>query len=338
MKTKKSLALMTSFRNPDLAKKFQESANKKVYIDDFIKDFLSQFISPDTKTAYIRDLKNFFDFLRSGDVVITHPDQILAFHFQAYRDEMMAGGYASATINRRLVSIRSFLKWSMAANLITFNPLDMVKLPKVQTESPTVAFDDKEVVKMIQCPDEFTHRGRTHRLAIVLLFNLGLRRSELINAKMGDIFEDRGHVVMSIRGKGDKVRLMPLNNYVQKEIEKYIVALAKVNVVLLSDDYILQTSDQGRKNKIPMDGSTVYRIINRYANRLGIKKSVSPHSCRATVISHLLDTQNKSIRDVATFAGHANINTTERYDKRRDNLDKSAAYDVSYDEEEDKGA
>nr|MBA3754841.1 tyrosine-type recombinase/integrase [Nitrosomonas sp.] len=92
--------------------------------------------------------------------------------------------------------------------------------------------------------------------------------------------------------------------------------------------------DKGRKNDIPIDGSTIYRLINKYAKSLGINKRVSPHSCRATVISHLLDTKGRSIRDVASFAGHANITTTERYDKRRGNLDHSAAYSVGFEDEE----
>lgn len=83
-----------------------------------------------------------------------------------------------------------------------------------------------------------------------------------------------------------------------------------------------------------MDGSTVYRIIRKYAAHCGINKNVSPHSCRATVISHLLDTAQTPIRDVAIFAGHSNITTTERYDKRREALDKSAAYQVDYTKKE----
>jgi integrase len=71
-------------------------------------------------------------------------------------------------------------------------------------------------------------------------------------------------------------------------------------------------------------------MINKYAKQCGIDKKVSPHSCRATVISHLLDTQKTPIRDVAIFAGHSKITTTERYDKRRESLDNSAAYDVDY--------
>jgi integrase len=166
---------------------------------------------------------------------------------------------------------------------------------------------------------------------MVLLFNLGLRRRELINIKMIDMFPDRGHVVLRVKGKGDKTRILPLSDYVLLEIRNYLNVLEKLQVYLDADDYLLQTSgNSASKNKIPVDGSTIYRTINKYAKNLGINKRVSPHSCRATVISHLLDTQHQAIRDVATFAGHSNITTTERYDKRRLNLDKSAAYEVNY--------
>ncbi len=328
MAKKNSNALTINF-NPDLAKKFQEASQKKTNIKDFIQEFLVQFLSPDTKTAYIKDLKFFFDFLNSGNVIISHPKEIESYHFQLYRDHLMERGLSSATINRRLVCIRSFMKWAIAAKLMDHNPLDTVKLPKVQTESPTVAFDDHEVALMISAPDSTTHRGRTHRLVMVLLFHLGLRRSELTHIKMHQFAQDRGHVVLRIHGKGDKVRLVPINKHVQDEIQTYVNSLKNHDIELGSEDYLLQT-EVNKKNTKPMDGSTIFRVIEKYARIAGITKDVSPHSCRATVISHLLDTQNTAIRDVATFAGHANITTTERYDKRRKNLDKSAAYQVDF--------
>lgn len=329
--TKKSTELSTRY-NPELARKFQEASERKTEIQDFIHEFLVQFLSEDTKTAYIKDLKFFFDFLSSGNVHIHHPKNIQSFHFQLYRDHLMEKGLASATINRRLVCIRSFIKWAVAAKFMDHNPLDTVKLPKVQTESPTVAFDDQEVLQMINAPDITTHKGRCHRLIMVLLFNLGLRRSELISIKMFQFFQDRGHTVLRIHGKGDKVRLVPMNTFVQNEISVYVDHLRSQGVELGGEDFLLQTG-LSKKNESPMDGSTIYRIIGRYAKGLGINKAVSPHSCRATVISHLLDTVQTPIRDVATFAGHANITTTERYDKRRKNLDKSAAYQVDYEQE-----
>jgi site-specific recombinase XerD len=328
MSKKNSNALTVNY-DADLARKFQEASQKKTSIQDFIQEFLAHFLSKDTKTAYINDLKIFFDFLSSGNESICHPRDIESYHFQLYRDHLMERGLASATINRRLVCIRSFIKWAVAARLMDHNPLDMVKLPKVQTESPTVAFDDDEVTKMINAPDTETHKGRTHRLVMVLLFHLGLRRSELTNIRMQQFVNDRGHIVLRIHGKGDKIRPIPINKHVQSEIQNYVDYLMTFGVELEEKDYLLQT-ELKKKNDRPMDGSTIFRIIERYARAVGITKSVSPHSCRATVISHLLDTQNTAIRDVATFAGHANITTTERYDKRRKNLDKSAAYQVNF--------
>ena len=327
--SKKDTNALTLNYNADLARKFEEASKKKSDIQDFIREFLVQFLSEDTKTAYIKDLKFFFDFLKSGNVVISHPSDIQSYHFQIYRDHLMERGLSSATINRRLVCIRSFMKWAIAAKLIDHNPLDTVKLPKVQTESPTVAFDDEEVVRMINAPDTTTHKGRTHRLVMVLLFHLGLRRSELTNIRMHQFTHDRGHLILRIHGKGDKTRLIPINQDVNEEIQHYIQTLKAKGVDLGAEDFLLQTEDK-KKNDKPIDGSTIFRVIDRYAKKLGINKSVSPHSCRATVISHLLDTQHAQIRDVATFAGHSNITTTERYDKRRKNLDKSAAYQVDF--------
>lgn len=328
MGKKDSKALTVNY-NPELARKFQEASQKKSDIQDFINEFLVQFLSEDTKTAYIKDLKFFFDFLRSGNVTIAHPKEIQSYHFQLYRDHLIERGLASATINRRLVCIRSFMKWAIAAKLADHNPLDTVKLPKVQTESPTVAFDDEEVSRMIGAPDTTTHRGRVHRLVMVLLFHLGLRRSELTNIKMHQFGEDRGHYILRIHGKGDKVRLVPINQHVHDEIKNYLQSLQNKGIELGSEDYLLQT-ETNKRNVRPMDGSTIFRVIGKYAKEVGITKAVSPHSCRATVISHLLDTKHTAIRDVATFAGHANITTTERYDKRRKNLDKSAAYHVDF--------
>ncbi len=341
MSKKKSTALTTTSSqnipdihgrvqiNEELAKKFAEASQKKTNIEDFMNEFLMQFLSPDTKTAYMKDLKFFFDFLRSGDVSVTHPNQIQSFHFGLYRDHLIEKGLASATVNRRLVCIRSFMKWSVAARLIDHNPLDVIKLPKIQTESPTLAFDDEEVVRMLSAPDTKTHKGALHRVSMALLFNLGLRRSELTHIRLMDFAKERGHTVLRIHGKGDKVRLIPINEIMHSEIQRYLDHLKDNNVILDFEDYLLQT-DLKNKNDKPIDGSTIYRIIEKYAKNLGINKRVSPHSCRATVISHLLDTQLAPIRDVAIFAGHANITTTERYDKRRQNLKNSAAYQVDY--------
>lgn len=315
----------------DLFKKFQQAENSNTHIQDFITDFLGQFISKQTQKAYVTDLTLFFKFLKKGGLFVSHPNQIKGAHFQFYRDDLLEKGYASASINRKLVAVRSFIKWSMAQKLIDHNPLDIVKLPKVQTEAPTIAFDDTEVVEMLASPDLATKKGQMHKLVIHLLFSLGLRRSELVQIRVSHIYQERGHYVVKIKGKGNKDRHLPLSQDVIRALKSYMDAMANFNIEFEPDDFLIQSNSNGKNSK-PMDGSTVYRIIERYAKKCGINKKVSPHSCRATAISHLLDTQKTPIRDVAIFAGHSKITTTERYDKRREGLDNSAAYDINYED------
>lgn len=325
----KNYSPLTTSIDQDLAKKFEKASQKKLNIQDFIDDFICQFISDQTKKAYINDLVFFFNFLKMGDVIITCPSQIKGHHFQFYRDHLIEKEYSSATINRKLVAIRSFIKWAMACKILDHNPLDVVKLPKVQTKDPTLAFDDHEVIKMIYAPDLSAKKGHMHKLVMCLLFSLGLRRSELVNIKVKDIYKERNHFVVKIKGKGDKDRHLPLNNKLIEVIDDYIHSLKRHNIFLEQEDYLIQSCAKFKNSK-PMNGSTVYRIIEKYAKICKINKRVSPHSCRATAISHLLDTQNTPIRDVAIFAGHSKITTTERYDKRREGLDNSAAYKVNY--------
>jgi site-specific recombinase XerD len=340
MKKKESLVIVQNSNltkqldnyNENLANKFKKARQSSTNISDFLTEFLGQFISPQTKKAYVKDLEFFFSFLASGAEYIEHPNQIDAHHFQFYRDDMIERGLASATINRRLVSIRSFMKWALASKIIDHNPLNVVKLPKVETETPTLAFDDHEVVSMIACPDILTKKGNSHRLVLVLLFSLGLRRSELVHIRCEDFYTERGHYVLKIRGKGGKERHLPIADYVANEVKDYLDRLKGFSIELSDKDFLIQSVAK-YKNEVPMDGSTVFRIVNRYKDILGINKRVSPHSCRATAISHLLDTQKTSIRDVAIFAGHSKITTTERYDKRRKGLDDSAAYHVDYNQE-----
>jgi integrase/recombinase XerD len=293
---------------------------------DFVREFILQFVSLQTQKAYAKDLKFFFEFLAKGGLNLNHPEQIQAHHFRLYRDSLIENDYSSATINRRLVCIRSFIKWCIGAGLMKHNPLDQIKLPKTQTQNPTLAFSDEEVNRMLEAPEN-NRRGRMHRLAMLFLFNLGLRRSELTQIQIKDFYQDRGHHVLSIKGKGAKLRDMPLPASLINEIEQYSNSLKIEGIDLDPTDYLFFS---GKKPNKPIDGSTVFRIINRYAKKLGINKRVSPHSCRATAISHLLDTQNTPMRDVAIFAGHSKITTTERYDKRRKGLDDNAAYKVNY--------
>ncbi len=331
-KTSKDIVLVQNSitKNKSLEEKFQKAKTKILGFDDFLHEFLNSFVSKQTRSSYMKDLQMFFEFIHSGGDKIISPEDIKSYHFSLYRDWMIEQNYAPATINRRLVCIRSFMKWSLSQGLISINPLDAIKLPKVQTVTPTQAFTDDEAKRMIASPNIAEFQGSTHRIVLILLFYLGLRRAEITKIRWKDITKERHHTVIKVITKGAKIRFVPIPPTVMNELEEYKARLENFYKSKVKDtEFIIQTSKKSLSEK-PMDGSTVYRIVSRYAKRLGINKKVGAHSCRATVISHLLDTQKSTMREVADFAGHEQITTTQRYDKKRKGLDENPVYKIDF--------
>ena len=274
--------------------------------------FVENFPSVNTRTSYVRDLQDFVNFAGSDETAWTLKQ------FIDYRDDI-ATRMTPATVNRKVCSVRSFLDWCRSQGRITINVAEAVKLPKIQVREPTLAFTDREVVRIVKAPNRATLKGATHGLILSLLFQLGVRRSEIVNIRCADLRSDRGQMVLTIYGKGQKSRELPISDELMAEITAYKQKWADIGETFNSTDFL-----------IPVGAGTVYRIVKRYAKAVGIDRRVGAHSCRATAISHLLDTQKVPIRDVADFAGHSSINTTAGYDKKRKGILDSAAPKVNY--------
>lgn len=294
--------------------------------NNLILEFLANFTSEATRRAYYKDLKQFFVRYNvpNGDFsYITLPMLI------NYRESLKAGGSSPATVNRKISTIKSLLNWAVERGALSASPAASLRLEKPSQVLPTLAFTDEEVRIIMEKTDD-SYYGYLHRLMLTLLFNLGLRRSELVNIRVGDVYEDRGVKVLKVRGKGGKQRILPLTAEVYETITDYIAKYeTNAQDTLYPTDYLLQ-SLTCEKNNQPMNPASVYRTVNRYAKEAGVTRRVGAHSCRATVISHLLENQ-VSPRDVADFAGHNNVNTTiSIYDKKRDGLKNSAAFKVKY--------
>lgn len=275
-----------------------------------------------TRIAYEKDLRDYAEFASTMDP--------LSFSALAqYRDALIASS-APSTVVRKFSAVKSFFAFLASEGHLHTNPAMNLRVPKARIIEHTEAFEDSEVVQILNQADVSSFAGSNHRIALVLLFNIGLRRSELVNLRLSSIQEHRGTRFLSVIGKGDKQRLIPLTDYVIAELNAYLMRHEEfTGCTMQPNDFLIQSSHLERNSK-PFNPSSVCRIVKQYARDAGITKRVSPHSCRATMISHLLEKQ-VSPRSVADLAGHSSIQTTVgSYDKKRDALSNTAAAKVSY--------
>ena len=178
-----------------------------------------------------------------------------------------------------------------------------------------------------------TRAGALHGAILCVLLHLGLRKGELIDLKMGDLDVERGIPVVKVRGKGHRVRILPITKTVQAYIEHYLFVCRRDRADKMAP---LFTPTKNPRTKVlmkPLNPNNITYLVSRYAKKAGVLKPISPHSCRATCISHALD-RKATHRSVQHLAGWSTPLMIQRYDKRREDLANSAAFLIDYGEAE----
>lgn len=278
---------------------------------EIVNKFLQQFTSLNTRKAYGNDVGSFLSFCLENNLPI---QDVRQHHVMEFLTKILDQN----TKNRKIAALKAFFRWAKVNCFLDKNPLEDVKAKSQPPTTPTEAFTDEEVRQILSIDVEDQNKAITLRL----LFLLGLRRSEITNLKVSDLQTARGHVILNVVGKGNKLRQLPLNEELYKLLTNHIQANK-----LSENHYLIGTEKSKHERKV--DESFIYRLVVQCASIIGVNRRLSPHSCRATAISHLLE-KAVPIRDVAIFAGHSSTNTTQIYDKKRDAIVNSAAKHVNY--------
>ena len=160
---------------------------------------------------------------------------------------------------------------------------------------------------------------------------MGLRKGELIGLKMGDMDEERGIPVLKVRGKGHRVRILPLTAPVKASLEHYFFACRRDRSDKEAPLFIPTKNPRTKTLLKAINPNAITYIVIRYARKAAVLKKISPHSCRATCISNALD-KRATHRAVQHLAGWSTPLMIQRYDKRREDLKNSAAFLVDYGE------
>ena len=302
-----------------------------------IPTFLANQISDHTRRSYETDLKQFFQFLEgrisAREIESLRPDHVIL--FRKYLEEGRLNGklMEKATVNRKLAVVKSFLNWLKMNQVIRDNPAQLVKgFPQTQ-ESALKGLSDDEARKILNLPNRNTRAGALHGAVLHVLLYLGLRKSELLSLKMGDLTEERGVPVIKVRGKGHRVRILPITQQVKASLEHYFFACRRDKSQAEEPLFTPTKNPFSGQLLKKMHPHAITYIVVHYAKKAGILKKISPHSCRATCISNALD-RKATQRSVQHLAGWSTPLMIQRYDKRREDLKNSAAFLVDYGAEE----
>ena len=206
------------------------------------------------------------------------------------------------TQNYYLIALRVFLKYLMKNEIQTLSP-DRIELAKIKERSLDL-ITVEELNRLLAGPNGSDLKNLRDKAILELFFSTGLRVSELVSLDR-DLNLSKGE--FSIRGKGEKVRVVFLSETARKAIKEYLAKRKDMEEAMF-----IQISIVNKKNFSRLTPRSIERIVKYYAIKAGISKKVTPHIIRHSFATDLLQ-NGADIRSVQIMLGHSNISTTQIY-------------------------
>lgn len=259
-----------------------------------------------TIKAYREDLFGLLEWLEHEQGSLPDPDALSPQDLRRFQAALSEAGYARSTISRKLASLRSFYRYAMRQGLASSNPAKPLRNPRRQRKLPMV-LTSKEVGRLLLAPPANTVAGLRDRAILETMYSAGLRVSELVGLRDGDI--DRDDQVLRVRGKGRKERISPLGSFALRAIDRYAkdrVRDPKTDALGREAPVFVNRFGRGLTTR------SVGRMLEKYIAAAELDSRTSPHTLRHSFATHLLD-RGADIRSVQELLGHKNLATTQIY-------------------------
>ena len=212
----------------------------------------------------------------------------------------------NARSQARIISgLKSFFSYLVFEEYRNDNPLELIETPRIGRKLPDT-LSTQEIDNLIAAIDLSKMEGERNRTILETLYCCGLRVSELVGLKISDLFFEEGFI--KITGKGNKQRFVPISIHTQKYIDIYKNSVRNHLVIQKGHEDTLFLNRRGRQ----LTRAMIFTIIKDLAIKIGLNKSISPHTFRHSYATHLLE-NGADLRSIQLLLGHESITTTEIY-------------------------
>ncbi len=214
------------------------------------------------------------------------------------------------SVARKLSALRSFFRFLRREKIIDSDPICGIAGPKTGRSIPTFLTVD-EVFSLLAAPDRSDRFMSRDRAILEMLYSTGIRVAELVSGSVDDL--DFDTEMLSVRGKGNKERLVPVGGPAIEAVRRWLVDRQRLVRLRLAkqrsvDPEALFLNGRGGR----LTSRSVERLVSNYALRVGIRQAVTPHALRHSFATHLLE-MGADLRCVQELLGHASLSTTQRY-------------------------
>ncbi len=259
-------------------------------------------LSSNSVDAYIRDVQQLALFAENKKKTEIQIDKSDLSEFVA---AISKSGKAARSQARIISGIKAFFKYLIMEDYIKADPTELLEAPKIGMKLPDT-LSVEEIDKLISAIDLSKEQGERNRAMLEILYSCGLRVSELITLKLSNISFTEGFI--KVVGKGNKERLAPIGSTALKYLNIYLNEVRNHQAIKKGHEDIVFLNRRGKQLTRVM----IFTIIKQLAEKISLKKKISPHTFRHSFATHLIQ-GGADLRAVQEMLGHESITTTEIY-------------------------
>ena len=261
-------------------------------------------LSDNSVESYVRDISKLDQYVEMEKKSVS-PEKLLLSDLQDFVRFVAELGMETSSQARLISGVRAFYRYMNLSGAMDSDPSELLMQPKVGRKLPDI-INNEEIDELIAAIDLSKAEGERNKAILEVLYACGLRVSELTELKISNLYLKDEFI--KVVGKGSKERLVPIGHSAIKQLNIYINQVRVHQKIQNGFEDFVFLNRRGKSLTRVM----IFTIIKDLAERIGMKKTISPHTFRHSFASELVE-RGADLRAVQEMLGHESITTTEIY-------------------------